>query len=407
MKILHLADEHVRDRDIEEIENILSFIIATAQTEEPDLIISAGDLFDSQDIRMGSRAALAAIRFISELADIAPVGIILGTPSHEGHAPEILRFARGNCPIRVASVPGQFILEAGEFKTEADNEGFGFQPEAILTLIPTPTKQFFQTTAGIEAGDQEIGQAMSGLFAGFGTQAAAYPGIPHVLVYHGGISGARLPSGHVRTGMDIEISTDQIRMAGGDSNFLGAFYPGGIYPVKVDEQGCGFFIHEIGGNDFIACLGHIHQVQILGAYGDEKRSRHIPTPCKRTVRFQRDLRDIPEGQDESVYVDGVSGSHVRYELTTWQDEAGEIDKAGIEKMLMEEGALSVDIRITRVPREAIRAVEVLDALTLRGKIVAQAEIKGEEVDPEILDMADRLENTPVDALLKQAQEGLI
>ena len=177
IKLLHAADLHLRDRDLEEAEKCIDFLIETAKEEAVDLVVIAGDIFHSQDIKMDSRAAVLAIKTVSALADIAPVAIILGTSSHDGHAPEILRFAKGNCPIRVASVPEQFILEAGEFKTEADNEGFGFQPEAILTLIPQPTKQFFQTATGIEGSDQEIGQAMSGLFAGFGAQAAAaYPG---------------------------------------------------------------------------------------------------------------------------------------------------------------------------------------------------------------------------------------
>ena len=104
MKILHISDEHIRDKDIEEIQTCLDFIVATARAEAPDLIVSAGDLFDSQDVKMGSRSALAAIGLISALADIAPVAIVLGTASHDGKAPEILRFARGKFPIIVATM---------------------------------------------------------------------------------------------------------------------------------------------------------------------------------------------------------------------------------------------------------------------------------------------------------------
>ena len=398
MKILHVSDEHIRDRDIDEIAVILNMIVETAKAEQPDLIVSAGDLFDSQDVRMGSRSAIAAVGFISALADIAPVAIILGTSSHDGHAPEILRFAKGNCPIKVASVPEQYILEAGEFKTAEDNDGFGFQPEAIITLIPTPTKQFFQTAAGIETSDKEIGQAMSSLFAGYDAQAAAYPGMPHILVWHGGVSGARLPSGHVRTGMEIEISTDQMRMAGGERNFLGAFYSGGIYPVKVDEQECGFFIHDIGENDFIACMGHIHQPQILAAYGDESKSRYIPAPFTKTVRFKFDLT---AGEKVTIPFEGLGGAAVRIEVTTWQDETGQIGKDTITENLKRWGALSVDVRINAVPRETIRAAAVLEAQTLRDEFSEMAKLRGEDLDPEILVMAEKLENLPGEELLKE------
>lgn len=397
MKILHTGDWHLRDADIEEAEKCLAFLIGTAKHEAVDLIIVAGDTFDSRDLKLDSKAAKLAVGTFSALAHICPVAVILGTPSHDGMAAEILSFVRGHFPIHVATKPEQIFLQKGIGFVDIEDAIMGC--DAVISLIPAPTKQFFQGNGDIKQGDAEIAAAMTAIFAGMGATASGFD-CPHVLVYHGGISGARLPSGHVRTGMDIEISTDQMRMAGGARDFIGAFYSGPIYPVKVDEQECGFWIHEIGANDFIGLLGHIHQPQILGAYGDESKSRYIETPITKTVRIKVDATDEEAGIFNETVPDMV-GADVRYEITTWQDQAGDIDKAGIEKLFLDAGALSVDIRINPIPRENIRAQAVLEAETLRGEFEEMAKLRGEEIDPEILAMADRLEHVPGEELLKE------
>ncbi len=397
MKILHLADEHVRDRDIDEIAVCLKFIVETAKTEKPDLIVSAGDLFDSQDIKMGSLSARLAAGFIANLANIAPVALIIGTPSHDGKAPEILRFARGKYPIIVATTPQQIYLEEGGL---FDRPAGGKTPEAVITLIPQPTKQFFQTKAGIEAGDAEIGQAMSGLFAGFGAQAAAYPGVPHILVGHWNVNGCRLAGGQIRTGMDIEVSVDQMNMGGFTLGCLGHihkaqtlgekyFYSGPIYSTKIDEEGpMGFWIHNVVPEDCPIASGH----------------KFIETPCKRTVRIQDDLT-VKSSDPSNAFTANVSGVSVRYEISIYQDEAGEVDKEKLKSEFLSRGAVDVDIRINAVPRVNVRSESVLAAETLRDKLSMRAKLAGEEIDPIVLDMADVLEVTPTEDLLKMVMGG--
>ena len=399
MKILHLADEHIRDKDIEEIDKCLAFIVDTARTEAPDLIISAGDLFDAQDVRMGSRSALAAIGFISALADIAPVAVIIGTPSHDGKAPEILRFARGKYPIIVAATPQQVYLEEGGL---FDRPAGDKTPEAVVTLIPQPTKQFFQTKAGVEAGDLEIGQAMSGLFAGFGAQAAGYPGVPHVLVTHLNVNGCRFANGQIRTGMDISVSVDQMMLANPDLICLGhihksqqlgdrAFYSGPIYSTKIDEEGpMGFWVHD---------LFNIYEIDT------PIKSHFIETPCRRTVRIQDDL--TLKSTTSNIYDTDVSGVHVRYDVSIFQDEIADVDKAMLTKELIERGALSVDIRINAIPRQNVRAESVLAATTLREEISEMAKLRGEEVEPDVLLKAEALENTNPEELLGRITGGAV
>lgn len=255
MKILHAADIHARDKDIEETERCLNCVVDIAETQDVDLVVIAGDTFDSRDVKLDSKSAKLVVKTVSALAEIAPVAIVIGTPSHDGLAAEILRYAKGLYPVIVADVPKQVYLSAGSFLTEDDDEGFGIHPELILTLVPQPTKQFFNQ-GDIQTSNEAIAHGMAGLFAGFGAQASEY-NCPHILIYHGSISGAKLSNSQTLTGMDIEISADQISLANPDVVLCGhihlpqelpgnVFYSGSIYANNWGENHKhGFYIHEI------------------------------------------------------------------------------------------------------------------------------------------------------------------
>jgi DNA repair exonuclease SbcCD nuclease subunit len=393
-KILHCSDFHLRDREIEECEKCLAFLVDTAESEAVDLVVIAGDIFDSQDVKLDSKSARLAIKTVSALADIAPVAIVLGTPSHDGKAPEILRFARGKYNIEVASMPEQIYLQHGDFFREFKPD---IKPDAILSLVNQPTKQFFQTSSGVAVSDQELGQAMSGIFAGFGAKAAGYD-CPHVLVGHFNVSGAQLSTGQVMTGRDIEVSGDQLWLADAELHLLGhihkpqqiqgnIFYSGSIYHENWGEiEDKGFYIHEVD--------------PLSGVWA----SRFVETPCKRLVRIKDDLT-AHNYLSSLCPLQDVETAHVRYDITAWQDGVEGIHKPTIEKAILEAGALSVDIRIIRVPRQTVRSEAVLKADSLRDKIQKMAELKGEEVEWSVLMKAESLEGRQADELLGKIARG--
>jgi DNA repair exonuclease SbcCD nuclease subunit len=368
LKVLHTADIHPRDKDYDELKKCLSFTVMVAQSENIDLSIIAGDTFSLEATnKIDSPVVKLIIETISGLADIGPVFIIEGTTAHDGAAPEILQFIKGKYPVHVTTMPEQLYIK---------------QLDVVLTLIPTPTKQFFQTESGIAESNAEIAMAMNGLFAGFGAQAHEYD-CPHILVGHWNVSGSILPTGQVMTGKDIDIGLDQMMLACPDLIALGhihlrqqigdrAFYSGSLYPLNWGENTeHGFYIHELDGKKLV-------------------ESRFIETPCKRLVRFQTDFTN-PDNVTHVMTAEEVAGAYVRYDITVWQDEAAAINKSDIEAYAKELGAIDIDIRIIRIPRETVRSESVLKVNTLRDKIKAMAELRGETVSESILAKADILE----------------
>jgi DNA repair exonuclease SbcCD nuclease subunit len=388
MKILHLADLHIREKNIEEIATVMQFIIDRAEAEKVDLIVIAGDAFDSRDIKLDSRAAKLAIQTISALADIAPVAVVVGTPSHDGTAPEVLRYARGKYTVHVSSAPEQIFLTDGDLRK---SPGTYVKPSAVLTMIPQFTKQYFNS-GSITESNESISQAMNGIFAGFGSAAAPYERIPHVLIGHWNVSGARLSTGQTLTGQDIDISVDQMSLTGASAHLLGhihmpqqmgdrTFYGGSPYPLTWGEtEDKGFWLHEFDADDLY-------------------KSEFVKTPCRKLIRF---AYDMTAGEEVSVSLDNVRGASVRVDITTWQDEAVTIEKDVIRTTIERAGALDADIRIIRIPRQTVRSESVLKVETLRDKLIAMAALKDETVPESILEKADELEARQVEDVVRRA-----
>lgn len=396
MKVLHSADWHTRDKNIEEVEKCLNFLLGKAQ--EVDLVVIPGDITDSRDLKLDSLSAKLIIKTVSELADLCPVVIVKGTESHDGNSSEILQYVKGKYDVVVATRPMQVKMSGGYLY--ASNDKNIVDPDAIITLVPQPTKQFFNN-GSITESNESISQAMNGLFAGFGAQAAAYPNAPHVLAGHWNVSGARLPAGQTLTGQDIDISTDQMMLAQPDLGCLGHihsgqklgdrfFYSGPIYSTKIDEVGPnGFYIHTLEGKTIVSSV-------------------YFDTPCKKFVRFTSDFTTMPfngVAAQASEYPQADGYYYVRHDITCWQDDAVKINKEELRQLYIGGGAIDADIRINAVPRETIRAAAVLEAETLKDEFVEMAKLRGEEIDPVTLSMAEQLETVPAEELLKTIAEA--
>jgi DNA repair exonuclease SbcCD nuclease subunit len=396
-KILHSADWHYRDPDHDEIEKCVDFMIESARVERPDVIIIAGDITHSQNLKLDSRSAKTICRQISELADIAPVAIIIGTPSHDGKSAEILRFIRGKHTIHVSEKPEQLYLVGSHLHTADSGFNSDAPVEAIITQIPTPTKQFFQAESGIAESDQQIAEALSHLLGAFGVMARQRA-CPHILSGHFQMGGAYISETQQLVGRDIEVSTDQMAMANAHVCCLGhihkqqemkgnVFYSGSIYRQNFGEmEEKGFYYHQIDRVEF--------DQHLLTA------SRFVKTPTRKLVKWDEDFTKIAIGEEFIFNPDQVAGAHLKLDFKTWQDEAGQINQAELERMLLDAGALKVDINLIRIPRETVRCAKVLKLNTLPEKVKEMATLRGEDVSEEILSKANFLETMNEDQLMQ-------
>ena len=367
MKIIHSADWHYRDADHDEIEKCVDFMIERARNEEIDLIIISGDITDSQNLKLDSRSAKTICRQFSELADIAPVVNIIGTPSHDGKSAEILRYVKGKYQIHVSEKPEQLYLASGLLCTADMISDIGSSIDAVITQIPTPTKQFFQADTAIEEGDKAISNAMTSILCSFGEMAKGLD-CPHIINGHFQVGGAFISEKQQLIGRDIEISTDQLEMANAHLICLGHLhfsqtikgyihYAGSIYRKTFGEtEAKGFYLHEIEGM--------------------VTKSLFIETPTKQKLTIREDFtkEDNLEDMDAILYsygLDELKDAHIKVEFKIWQDEQ-RINKSDIDDFFKSAGVEHVIVNLIRVPRETVRAANVLKLSSLRDKVQEMA-----------------------------------
>lgn len=396
-KILHFGDVHARDKDIGGIGQCLEEIIQVAHANQPDLIVMAGDTFDSRMVRLDSHAAKLIFQSYKHLADISPMVVIVGTKSHDGMAPEVLEHIRAKHEIYVAEKPEQILLTAGgRFGTFGADDRVA---KAVISLIPAPSKQFWeqsgQENQDIDETDQGIANALGVMMAGFGATAAEYD-VPHILVGHFTVGGAQLSETQTMVGRDIEVSREQIGYAQADLVALGHIH----YPQKIGDNI--FYSGSISRLSFgeLEDKGcYVHTIENDGTLVSEFRY----TPSQKRLILSPDLTqngnslsDFLANQKESE----LAGAHIRLDIRVFQDEAGNLDEDMIRAILPD-----VDIHIQRVPRETVRSAQILKVENLRDKLTAMAELRKEEVPETILAKADSLETMQADELLRLVSNG--
>jgi DNA repair exonuclease SbcCD nuclease subunit len=427
LKILHTADWHVCDEFLGDAVRCLEFLVAEAENQQPHFIFISGDIYNHRQIRQESNAAQLAFMIIRKLANIAPVFILAGTPSHDGKAPKVLAEINEDFPVWVEGQPNfLFVYKSplGEFKIDSVLEPKNdFVPMATVSCVPAFTKQYFQTKSDIETADQEIAKELGAIFGNFGVMRnevnkklrfnkLAHP-IPHILMGHWTIGGSFVHPSQALTGLDIEVARDHIALANPDIVCMGhihaqqkigqnIFYPGSLFATDFGEhEAKGFYIHEL-------------ELVDLGGNWEITDSDFVLTPSPVLVKLTTELFKAKTDDTANLVMrktlEGVTSNPnaiIRYEVKIYQDMAHTIDREMIEKFVAEKiGPRKFDLQIVRMPRPNVRSARVIEVESLRDKLKTRAEIIEEPITDPILEKADLLENTEPEELLSMVQKGV-
>lgn len=388
MIIIHFADVHFDEKNHDEAEKCMDYMISKAVTSYPDVIICSGDVTNSQYLNADTRSARTIARQFRQLSDIAPVAVVVGTPSHDGMTPEILEFVSGKFPIVVSSKPEQVTLcrePDGRIIWNHFSPGLKEDVLLVLTQIPAPTKEHWQNRQGVEDDNQNISTAMAAIFTMFGSMADNYDDVPHVLNGHFSMAGSKISDHQLLPGTDIAISKEALAMSKAELVCLGhihmaqeyslpggakAFHAGSIFRKDFGERNedKGFFIHTL--DDRSTTQGN--------------KSEFVTTPTREMAHKRFDCIKHPEfltDQDNGLAERIVSelsgaldkGAWVKVSITIWIDEVRMMNQSQIKQVLTEAGATHVTLEIDRVRRENSREEQILTAESLVDKVKALAE----------------------------------
>jgi DNA repair exonuclease SbcCD nuclease subunit len=397
MKIYHFADCHFDEKNHDEAEKCLQYMIHSAKTDNPDAFICSGDVTNSQYLGADTRSAKTIARLFREMSDIAPVAVVRGTPSHDGSIPEILRHVAGEHMIHVSTEPEQICLEDGTWARVPA------APDLVVTQIPAPTQDYWKNRQGAELDNENIAQAMGTIFAGFGSTASSKTA-PHILNGHFSLKGSKISEHQTLPGSEISVSRDTLAMSRASLTCLGH-----IHMAQEYQYQGGTAYHS--GSLFRANFGERNEAKgfyVHNYYGETWHSKFIETPTRRMKQIDIDLIKHPEqfdGLTEWVLAQVEPRDWVKVVIDIWIDEIRLINQAAIKRGIEEKGA-RVTMEINRVRRENTREDAVLRAESLVDKVKALAEHRSRPAPDGIWDMLEQIETLTAGDLARYARERL-
>ncbi|HDO36660.1 MAG TPA: hypothetical protein ENH07_10270 [Nitrospirae bacterium] len=384
MKTFHFSDVHANNEKITEVRQSLEHIVKAAETHQPDLIVMAGDTFDSKLVKLDSLASKLVFWAYSKLVDIAPMIVIVGTALHDGNTVEVLQHIKGRYPLWVSKYPEQIYLTSSMRLQAAPDDD---SPLCLISTLPAPTKQFWVKMgdgSNIIRDNESVSEGLGTILAGFGSSASRHE-CPHVLVGHLTVKGVKKTEAQEYVGEDITITQEQLGWAKADVICLGhwhyaqkigsnIFYSGSIYRKDFGElETKGYYIHNLPEDSVF------HEI-----------------PTRKLVKIVLDFTKDGSSQDCLSRIDtlGVSEAYVRVVVKKWADTV--LDKDGISTYLASADELSW--KIQNVSRETIKGVSVLEKNRLREKVEQMAVLRKETVPPGILGKCDILEDSTPDEI---------
>lgn len=269
IKVLHTGDWHLgnfpgpekngENARYQDVCRCLSALVESAKQEKPGVIIVAGDLFHQAKVwsDRGLKESQRIISTIRELADIAPVVVMRGTPNHDSEEQfNALRTAfEGDNRVHIFTEPG---VETVYTKPLGD--------PIQIACVPGFDRGYYRAKhPGLskEEENEVFTEAIANLILGM--KAQCQPGIPTVLVGHYTITGANMESGQTAFMAQFEpvVYPETLKAADYDLVCFGhihrpqqldgcrnTFYSGAISALNFNDEGQarGCYYHEINND---------------------------------------------------------------------------------------------------------------------------------------------------------------
>jgi exonuclease SbcD len=405
LNVMHSADWHFQnDPDLlTEVIRTTDHLIVVARSENPDVIVLAGDTVDEfqSRIRLDSDAARAAISAVTRMAEVAPVVIPVGTKSHDRGAPYIFSRLRTRYPVFVSSEPCQVALTSwtgGSGHTE-----YGFVPvenpdrnriEAVFTLLPSLDKSWMAANfGGIREGNASWRELLHDMLSGFGIVNEQFD-CPRILVGHGMLTGSVFSSGQEAIGEDLEFGLDTLRAAKCDYVALGHVHKFQSFGKDVAYSGSPGRMNFGEPEEKGALLVGVER-------GADPVLRFVPTPAREFLFWERDWTEADAAAFASeidALSEKCSGRHVRVRYTIPESFRHAVDRDAIEKALLDAGAAKVKVEAQILPTVRSRAEGISKAVTLPEKVKRYGVVVGVEIPPRVLEIASVIEGFTVEEL---------
>jgi len=388
MRVLHFSDLHYSGTRKEEALESLGRIIEVAENELPIAIISSGDFFDV-GIQNSSRDGFGVLLdAVARLLHVAPVFSVYGTPTHDVlGCYEAFERLDGLHPWITIDSHRYWVKDVGcEWVSRDIDESWSRSSEAQIVIMgcPEPSKAWFlsgNSGVGKDEAREAIERGMRNILLGLGSVRKRYPGIPAVMVYHGSVRGATMANGQMVPQAEIAIGRDDLALVGADYYALGhihlrqripdlpAYYAGSAYPKDWGERDRKTFN-----------IVDLSDQEALKAHEPLVEHHQLPHPP---------LQKIVLGMDDGISEMMVAGCRVW--VVRRVPDGVSSNTEPLEAVVRQYAEPGSRVTVEIVPAETVRAAEIREAKTLKGKVRTWAEASGLELAESVYDKAETLE----------------
>jgi len=399
MKIAHLADLHCCREHAEEALASLRSLAEQIKKSPVDIVCIAGDTWDASMLNTEASGFNRFTDAIRNIADLAPIVMIYGTPSHDTDG-SLEIFQKITCKYGITILePGQayFLVSGGNifYEEKAHRACNKNELKALIFGIPEPRKKYLlaNNSTGKDETEETIRAAMHKLCFLLGAKRKDYLDIPCVLLYHGDIAGSTLQNDQtIERGTGISITVDELSDTGADYIALGhihkpqqvgnipAYYAGSIYPKNFGET------HKAGFNMVEFISGN--------PYGFPVKVDRVDFPHPQNMKIETSFEDWRENPKfmlgETL---DVTGKRVWLEITCKKEDRAFINTDSELQGLYQYGAVEGSrVTISELAIETVRAAEITEVNTPARKFEVWAQNSNQEVENTVIEKIKRLEN---------------
>lgn len=350
MKIVHSADLHFSADPVRlsEVVTVTDAILDHVSACKADCLVLAGDTVDEyvKRITVNSDVWRAVRKFLREAADLCPVLVVRGTPSHDQRTPEAFRDISDK--IFVACDPCQVALVAGNWHncvTSIRSYHQFHHSVALFSCLPSPDRALLaggslsDTSANVRLSVEEQCREFA---------AAVVPGVPHILVAHGMLDGASM--GSYIPAEDQEFSLEAFRLAKPTYVALGHIHASQEFQC-LDESGEIAFPAVYPGSPGRLNFGEtdakgFHVVEFSGG---SCRYHQVPVPARNLATVDFDCSGDFLAMNDYLSSVALSGEEIKFRVTVPEDQREYVDRDAISKTLLSAGAKCVRVEVNVIP----------------------------------------------------------
>lgn len=359
IRLAHLSDVHFGPAALAEVQKCAAAALTEIESNTPDVVLISGDLFDHR-LEAHAPAFRAAVQWVQNLAEHAPVLVLQGTFSHDVPGTlEILSALNARFPIAVASEESAWALSPAGW--EKSNQ---LRAEHDLAVFAWPP-----INRGVLAASGDVNAAYRGYVVEVLQRARAFAdqarelSIPSFLTSHGTVNGCVTEHGQTLLSPDHELSTGELFSGGFDVVALGHIHK---HQVWVDED------RYVG---YAGSLARLHSgdydrkgwIEWTLKCGEVKYAFHT-TPARDMIELCFD--GAPDMASLEALAVTSRDAIVRIRYTVNAEEANTVDRKAINALFANAAACKVEGTI--LPRLTARAPEIATTKGVTGKLALWA-----------------------------------